>query len=661
MIVNRSPRVTVLMPVFNASGFLREALESILSQSYIDFEFLIIDDGSTDESLTLIQSFDDKRIRLIRNSTNMGVATTLNKGLGLSRGEYIARMDADDISLPLRLEKQVAYLDAHPEVSVIGVAISLIDNHGNKTGSDDRETITGEQIVAMLPKKNCIAHPGVMIRRTVAERFGYHAKQHNAEDYDLWLRLVADRHRIEKLEEILLQYRVHKDSITYKSNQSGCELKDIRTRALFLAERLMRFSPVSPFVLKVTKHLVNDVMHLIISKIRVLLFALARKSLIQAGMLFGSLIRKYNNSKIFFFFPFFHVGGAERVHSDIVSTVADRKPWIFITNRSKNDAFRFLFREKGRLFDLSPLLPNLFFKHLITGFLSNLINRHKGCVVFGANSPFFYDLAPHLHNSVKCIDLLHAFGGGLEFVSLPHISRLDRRVVINRKTIDDLREQYEASSIPPLMLERISVIENMVSVPPQFPEKGAGRELNVIYVGRNGEEKRVHIVGRIARLCYEHKLPLSFTLIGDVLSTIRIDDRRFCKFTGEVVDYEKLSAIYRNADIILLTSRSEGFPMVIMEAMAHGVVPICTNVGGIDVHISHSLNGFLVSGDMNEENMAIAFMRILEKLQTDRQFFHKISVAAYSHSKEFFSGAAFRRNYRSLFGLHINSEEVSAS
>ena len=119
------PKISVVMPAYNAENYIREAIDSILAQTFRDFEFLIIDDGSTDHTVEIIRSYSDSRIRLYQNERNMGVAATLNRGLDLARGEYIARMDADDISLPERFAKQAAYMDAHPDVAVCGSNIIL--------------------------------------------------------------------------------------------------------------------------------------------------------------------------------------------------------------------------------------------------------------------------------------------------------------------------------------------------------------------------------------------------------------------------------------------------------------------------------------------------------------------------------------------------------
>jgi glycosyltransferase involved in cell wall biosynthesis len=124
------PRITVLMPVHNGEPYLDASVRSILGQTYGDFEFLVIDDGSTDGSARILRAYQDPRFRIVENGRNLGVVETLNRGLSLSRGEYVARMDCDDESLPERLERQVSFLDSHPEVGVLGTSGDLIDGDG---------------------------------------------------------------------------------------------------------------------------------------------------------------------------------------------------------------------------------------------------------------------------------------------------------------------------------------------------------------------------------------------------------------------------------------------------------------------------------------------------------------------------------------------------
>lgn len=216
----KSPKVTVLMSVYNGEKYLREAIDSILNQTFKDFEFLIIDDGSTDSSPEIIRSYTDPRIRLIQNKKNIGLTRSLNKGLKLAKGEYIARQDADDISLPERLEREVAIAGAHPEITVVTTGFANFvnsireDNRDsvNKGGTDEIEWIGFEDLL----EGNKIFHGSVLFkRRDVLDIGGYDERLPKAQDYDLWLR-VSRKVEIIKLKRILFLRRLHFDCVSMK-------------------------------------------------------------------------------------------------------------------------------------------------------------------------------------------------------------------------------------------------------------------------------------------------------------------------------------------------------------------------------------------------------------------------------------------------------------
>lgn len=209
------PKVTVLMPVYNGEEYLREAIDSILSQTFADFEFLIINDGSTDGSVEIIESYQDPRIRLFHNESNLNLRTTLNKGLKLARGEYIARMDCDDVSLPQRLAKQVKFMDLHPDIGICGSGVKLIGNKliKNKNGSvwkypEDSSTIRCKMIF-----ESPLAHPTLIMRNNLLVKFKLNYRTTYAEDYDFLIR--SSKHfSLANMAEILLFYRIHSDNIS---------------------------------------------------------------------------------------------------------------------------------------------------------------------------------------------------------------------------------------------------------------------------------------------------------------------------------------------------------------------------------------------------------------------------------------------------------------
>lgn len=206
-----TPRVSVLMPVFNTAFYLKEAVESILAQTFTDFEFLIIDDASTDGSIDIIESFDDPRIKLIRKPRNTGLTNSINMGLDLARGEYIARMDSDDISLPDRFAKQVALMDARPEVGVCGTWVAFI---GSQTGIERKET-EPKAIKNNLFRTNQFCHPAVFIRAATLRENGirFVPALEPAEDYAFWIS-VSRVAQLVNLPEVLLQYRIHPHQVS---------------------------------------------------------------------------------------------------------------------------------------------------------------------------------------------------------------------------------------------------------------------------------------------------------------------------------------------------------------------------------------------------------------------------------------------------------------
>ncbi len=214
------PRISVIMPAYNAEAYIGEAIDSILAQTFSDFELLVIDDGSSDSTPEIIESYSDPRVRLVRNPHNMGVARTLNHGLDLAVGEYIARMDADDIALPERFARQVAFMDAHPEVAVCACAISFF---GASRGTRFFSTLPGQLKVDLL-FGNCFAHPTVMLRAALFGREGYRYDPSfsRMEDFDLWCR-VAEKHALAAIPEILLSYRIHPNQITQNPTPENTE------------------------------------------------------------------------------------------------------------------------------------------------------------------------------------------------------------------------------------------------------------------------------------------------------------------------------------------------------------------------------------------------------------------------------------------------------
>lgn len=208
-----NPLVSVVMPVFNGEAFLAEAVDSILRQTYTDFEFIIVNDGSTDRTSTILASYHDNRILLITNTSNVGITKTLNTGIARACGTYVCRMDADDIALPDRIKQQIDFLDANRTIAILGSNTYLIDAAGNEI---DKEIYpqSSHDIARAMFIHNPFAHSTVVIRKSVLDECGSYDERflHN-EDYDLWLRITA-KHPAMNLPEFLLKRRIHGKNIT---------------------------------------------------------------------------------------------------------------------------------------------------------------------------------------------------------------------------------------------------------------------------------------------------------------------------------------------------------------------------------------------------------------------------------------------------------------
>ncbi len=208
------PRVTVLMAVYNGARHVAEALRSILGQTFEDFEFLVVNDGSTDETREIVQAHPDPRIRLIDNPCNLGLTRSLNRGLAAARGELIARQDADDISEPRRLARQVAFLDAHPDVALLGTWYRKIAADG-RLRHGRRPPCGWTELRWALLFYCPLVHSSVMFRRrAVLQRVGsYDETFEYAQDYDLWQRVAAQLRAV-NLAQPLVRLRIHPDSMT---------------------------------------------------------------------------------------------------------------------------------------------------------------------------------------------------------------------------------------------------------------------------------------------------------------------------------------------------------------------------------------------------------------------------------------------------------------
>jgi glycosyltransferase involved in cell wall biosynthesis len=242
-LANYVTKISVIMSVYNGRAFLAEAVESILAQSYQNFEFIIVDDGSTDSSRRIIDDYSRTDPRIVAlDGEHEGLAAALNRGLAIANGDLVARMDADDISAPRRLEMQIRAFASRPALAGLGSAVTTIDDNGSRIRR--RTALTGPDRVAReLLTSNVLNHPSAMIRKSALDRVGnYRVKFATSQDYDLWLRLLSVG-QLDNLPEVLLYYRKHSGRVSRRSNASRQTLYSVTAIADHFLRRTGR--PVS--------------------------------------------------------------------------------------------------------------------------------------------------------------------------------------------------------------------------------------------------------------------------------------------------------------------------------------------------------------------------------------------------------------------------------
>lgn len=374
-------------------------------------------------------------------------------------------------------------------------------------------------------------------------------------------------------------------------------------------------------------------------------FTAILRFLIKIGMLIGRILPFRNKSGLFFFFPFYHTGGAEKVHLDIVNCFTDEHPWVFFTKRSSDKRFLASFKASARCFDFGWLMKYTY--PISVGVMSGLIGKHCNARVFGCNTLFYYLLLPHLSEHVRATDLLHAMGGGAERFPGTALARLSQRVVIGDWIKSELLAFYRTEGVEKTLDGRVVVVPNRVTVPAKAYKKDYESQLNILFVGRGSDEKRIDLIGRAAHRCYQQGLAVDFTLVGDVSPMLEKGDENYCTLTGAISDSTKIRNLYERSHILLITSSREGFPVTVMEGMASGCVPVCTEVGGIPEHIRHLENGWLLPA--RDDNAVVdSLLEAIISVDRDRQLLERLSSAAFEYARLHFSGEQFCEKYRKI-------------
>lgn len=303
------PLVSIVMAAYNEEKHIHEAIESVLSQTYPNFEFIIIDDGSTDSTKSIILSYNDERIRLISNEQNLKLIDSLNKGLSLATGKYIARMDADDICLPERLEKQVAFMEANPDIGISGAQLAMF---GTSEGIM-KYPLTDQDIRLKLLFTSCFGNNVVIFRKDLMIRHQlFFPKGYlHAEDYKCWTEWILFT-KAANIDECLVRYRTHPNSVSVKNRSVQRDTRNrIRTEYVSKLFKLEKDSPItSDFTGNISSKRASAIQSVIKKNEELKLFE-PQKLKDQIYQLWYSdcLERIEHNFSIFFRFPFIFKSG----------------------------------------------------------------------------------------------------------------------------------------------------------------------------------------------------------------------------------------------------------------------------------------------------------------------------------------------------------------
>lgn len=354
---------------------------------------------------------------------------------------------------------------------------------------------------------------------------------------------------------------------------------------------------------------------------------------------------------IFFFFPFYHTGGAEKVHALLAQQLGGKKAIVFFTRRSADLTFFDAFKQSGcAIKDISAYTDNkwLYFLNLIyRGVMAGYINTQSvGPIVFNGQCNFAYKLSPWIKKEIQQIELIHSFNS-FSWIRLPFLPFITSTVMISKVRIQDHINQYQKLGVPDRFQSNIHFIVNGIPLPEHVDEKDFLAPLKILYVGRSTPEKRVHLVAEIAALVKKEIPVIEFIFAGDMEHAIPSNLHAYCSFKGMITDADELAMLYQQAHIIIITSSTEGFPMVVEEAMAYHCAVLATPVGDLPVHIQPKTNGYLTSS-IDAEIVLQEMAQFIFALNNSRDVLTKMGENNRQYALAHFSITSFKNQYLQL-------------
>lgn len=368
------------------------------------------------------------------------------------------------------------------------------------------------------------------------------------------------------------------------------------------------------------------------------------------GKVMSPFFKLKKEHKIFIFSPSADIGGSIQVNIDLCSCFADQSPLVIFSKKPKNNEFLPFFNIEGvTTIDLHRYVDHKlyhFINFFYRGVISSWINKVENPIVLGGESLFFYKVLPHIKKNAKRIDICHLntwFNYTQAF-----IKDLDARVFSTAKIKRDAEELYKRNNLPETYFSRLHFINNKVNIPAHF--ESLNQILQVVFIGRGAPQKRVHLIKTIAKKMNDMKSKIHFSFVGDVEKIINLADYPYCTFYGNIKDRDKMKEVYKNSDVLLLTSAYEGLPIAVMEMMAYGKVVVSTAVDGIPDYIINEENGFLIENNSDESKIIDEGISILQNLVNNKTLLEKVGEKSRIYAEKHFSGEAFCESYsRILF------------
>lgn len=368
------------------------------------------------------------------------------------------------------------------------------------------------------------------------------------------------------------------------------------------------------------------------------------------------LIRDYpkiKNCECLFFFPYYHTGGAEKVHINILNAISEKKCTVVFTMGSATKSLYNEFRNSAKIVELNSILNKRnkwINEHLQKSIVGAINKKSTVKIVFGCNNSYYYQLISNIKATINKFDLFHAFEENDSRISdvVSSVSSIDKRIVINLKAKNDIIAFYKSHNISDRYIKNIKIIQNGIELSEKIYSNKNDNAVKVGFVGRWSHEKRPELFLEIAKKIQSKVSNIEFVMVGTGMkNNIDLINKAAVNFLGEITNEEKMIDLYKSLHFIAITSTSEGFPMVVMEAMSHGVIPISTNVGGIYEHIAHQKNGLLVNA-INEDAIIDQFCEAVLYLTNHLSEKNKMSKAAFDYARENFGIEKFNKAYQEL-------------